>query len=478
MNENRELSDPVALLIKTDYGNGSGFFIEESLIVTNIHVVARATSVSVELVGANAAYTVEGVAAFDAKNDLVILKIAGEGAFIPTGDSELVQSEDIVQVIGYPNGRYKVTKGPVHSIRNSDKWIRMKFKTLSGNSGGPVLNRNSKVVGVVVGDHDCYSFAIPVNAVKKLLARIQETEPLAQWQKRRQIRAYACLVQSQMKHSAAQQKHSTTLYAEAIVNLDKAIQLNPDYVHFYYNRGVLKFQLGGLKNDEGDLTEAQQHYRDAIIDHTKAIQLCPDYAAAYDNRGSAKAELGQSKIDMGDSSEVQHLYQDSIDDHTEAIKLCPDYAAAYSNRGVGKSDLGQFKIERGDLIKAQHLYRDAIIDHTEAIRLCPDFASGYNNRADVKRHFGKSEEAVENVEVAQNLYKEAIIDINIAIGLDPNNATFYHTQGQIKYAHGDFRAALENYEKAREVDSNYTDVCKDLELAKKALEQQERAKIK
>ena len=197
MEDNKELSEPIALLIRSQNGTGSGFFVAENLIVTNIHVVAKGTSVSAELVGTNAVYTVEEVVAFDARNDLVVLKVVGEGVPLPISDSDLVQSGDIVRSTGYPNGKYKVTKGPVHSIRDNDKWIRMKFKTGSGNSGGPVLNGNSEVVGVAIANADYFSFAIPVTVVKTLLAQTQEVEPLAQWQKKEQIRAYTYLVQSQ-----------------------------------------------------------------------------------------------------------------------------------------------------------------------------------------------------------------------------------------------------------------------------------------
>lgn len=418
MNEDRDLNDPKALLIKVeDVKKGSGFFVSRDLIATNIHVVAKGTSVSAELVGANAVYTVEEVVAFDARNDLVILKVVGEGVPLPIGDSDLVQSGDIVRSTGYPNGKYKVTEGPIHSIRSSDKWIRMKFRAISGNSGGPVLNDTGEVIGVAVAVADYFTFAIPVKAVKMLLAQTQEIEPLAQWQERKQIRAYACFVESQ-------EKHSPNLYCKAIADLDKAIQLNPNCVYFYHRRGFVKSQLGKLKTDEGDIMAANQFYRG------------------------------------------------TIDDSTEAIKLCPDYAVAYNNQGTAKSNLGQSKLNEGNITEAQRHFRDAISDYTKGIELCTNLTIVYNNRADTKWHFGKSEEAAGNIEAAKDLYQAALIDVNTAIKLDSDVALFHHTHGQIKAALGDYSAAIEDYEKARGIDPDYTDVCKDLELAKKALEQQ------
>ena len=469
MEENRELNEPKAIsIIAKDFGNGSGFFVQEDLIATNIHVVAGATSISAR-VDANTTYTIEGVAAFDAKNDLVILKIADKGTPLPIGDSDLVQKGDLVRAKGYPNGRYEVIKGTIHSIRDNDKWIRMKIKTISGNSGSPVLNVNGEVIGVSVGGSDFYSFAIPANAVKILLTQTHEIEPLAQWKEKDQIRAYACLVQSKTKHEAGN-------YNEAIVDLDKAIRLYPDYFLFYDNRGVAHRFVGQSKVKNEDLAEAQQHYQDAIADYTKAIKLCPDYALAYDNRGTAKADLGQSKSETANGIGAQQHYQDAIADYTKAIKLCPDYALAYINRGATQSDLGQSKTKRDNVTEAQQHYQDAIADYTKAIKLCPDYALAYNGRADAKCHLGKSEDAIGNVEAAQSLYQKAIIDINTALELDSSCALFYHTRGEIMHALGDYNAAIEHYEKAREIDSNYTDVCQDLELAKDAMRQQKKSK--
>ena len=422
MEESGKTRDRTPLLIRTKgigAGRASGFFVEESLVVTNIHVIAGTTSISIELLGTtNTTFDIVGVMAFDPKNDLVILKIAGKGTPLPIGDSDLLQHGDAVQTVGYPRGKYKVTEGPVHSIRDSDKWIRMKFKAIGGNSGGPVLNGNGEVIGVAVVNADHFSFAIPINAVKMLLAQTQEVEPLAQWQEREQIHAYACLVRSQGKYSKS-------LHDEAIADLDKAIQLIPDYATFYHNRGSMKSQFGKLKTDEGDLVAAQQHYRGAI------------------------------------------------DDYTEAIKLCSDYAAAYNDRGATKSNLGQSKANEGNSVGAQQHYRDAIDDYTEAIKLYPDFAVAFNNRASEKLLLGISEFRLENIEAADALFQEAIIDSNTSIELDPNAVLFHHTRGQVKVFLGDFSSAIRDYERAIEIDPDYTEACEELERVKDALEQME-----
>ena len=60
-------------------GSGSGFFVKPDKIVTNIPVIAHRSLVFVKSVDKKTTWKVEGVAAFDAKNDLVILKVVGEG---------------------------------------------------------------------------------------------------------------------------------------------------------------------------------------------------------------------------------------------------------------------------------------------------------------------------------------------------------------------------------------------------------------
>ena len=80
---------------------------------------------------------------------------------------------------------------------------------------------------------------------------------------------------------------------------------------FYFNRGVDKSNLG--KKEE------------AILDYNKAIELNPSNDNAYSNRGNAKDDLGRKK--------------EAILDYNKAIELNPNNDNAYSNRGIAKNNL-------------------------------------------------------------------------------------------------------------------------------------------
>ncbi len=60
------IGKPMVVSIKSEgVGNGTGFFVTENLIATNIHCVAGATSVLANHSPTNTEYVVEGIAAFD-----------------------------------------------------------------------------------------------------------------------------------------------------------------------------------------------------------------------------------------------------------------------------------------------------------------------------------------------------------------------------------------------------------------------------
>tara|TARA_B100001063_G_C16556254_1_gene448641 strand:+ start:193 stop:615 length:423 start_codon:yes stop_codon:yes gene_type:complete len=70
-------------------------------------------------------------------------------------------------------------------------------------------------------------------------------------------------------------------YQGAITEYTKAIEIKPNYVMAYYNRGIAKYMLSD--------------YRGAIADFTKSIQIHPEDATAYYRRAYSKSQLQDLK---------------------------------------------------------------------------------------------------------------------------------------------------------------------------------------
>ena len=269
-----------------------------------------------------AIYTIEGVAACDDKNDLVIFKVTETGVPLPLGNNDELQRGDSVSIIGYKGKKYKGIIGNILSGHNSDYQLLIKAKIspmdVEGLSGGPVLNSKGEVIGVVAAggrlpsdtNIDIYSMvgAIPLTVLRGLVANSGQIEPFMEWRNRPRVRAYSKGKLGNLEY--AEGKHN-----KAIDHYNDALRRNPDLDHVYYNRGIVKEYLGDTKG--------------AIEDYDMAIRLNPEFANAYCNRGNAKDDLGDTK--------------GAIEDYDMAIRLNPEHAYAYYNRGNAKDDLGDTK---------------------------------------------------------------------------------------------------------------------------------------
>ncbi len=93
--------------------------------------------------------------------------------------------------------------------------------------------------------------------------------------------------------NAEEQKTKTGDYEMVKRDLDKVIELAPDFVYAYYNRGNV---LSSLKD-----------YRAAIVDYDKAIELDSKFAEAYYNRGLTHIYLGNNRQGIQDLSKAGEL---------------------------------------------------------------------------------------------------------------------------------------------------------------------------
>ena len=167
---------------RKSYSLGSGVIVDKAgYILTNNHVVEKATRVTVKFNGDPAEYDAK-VIGTDPATDVAVLKVDRTNLVAAKiGNSEGVQVGDWAVAIGSPFGfQATVTAGiisaksrdiPGDSAMNSgfQHFIQTDAAINPGNSGGPLLNINGEVIGINTmiasgsGNFEGIGFALPSN---------------------------------------------------------------------------------------------------------------------------------------------------------------------------------------------------------------------------------------------------------------------------------------------------------------------------
>jgi S1-C subfamily serine protease len=156
--------------VETDSGLGSGFVAwrdgDASYLLTAAHVVEDQLSGTVTITRKGGSWSGE-VAGIDLRNDLAVIRVNGR----PAGAAPLWQNPkggpprqgDELLLIGSPFGlRGTVTTGIVSRVMA--KYIQTDAAANPGNSGGPALTKNGRIVGVLVmGGAQNLNFAVRVD---------------------------------------------------------------------------------------------------------------------------------------------------------------------------------------------------------------------------------------------------------------------------------------------------------------------------
>ncbi len=174
--------------------SGSGVIIsQDGYIVTNNHVVSDgdggvAQELEVTLNEGKKTFNAK-VVGRDASTDLAVLKIETSGLpYLVYGNSDDVKLAQWVLAVGYPfTLEATVTAGIVSAKGRSiginsqqsaspvESFIQTDAAVNQGNSGGALINTNGQLIGInsailaPSGTYAGYSFAIPVNIVKKVV---------------------------------------------------------------------------------------------------------------------------------------------------------------------------------------------------------------------------------------------------------------------------------------------------------------------
>ncbi|MDB5491158.1 MAG: serine endoprotease DegQ [Micavibrio sp.] len=175
-------------------GSGSGYIIDgkNGYIVTNHHVVGKADSIIVQL--ANDKKFKAKLIGLDEKADIAVLQITSDTPLpqVSLADSDSVRLGDPIMAVGSPFVfRNTVSTGIVSGLDRDlaelthdpegspvQLLIQNDASVNPGNSGGPLFNKDGKVIGMNnaiysrSGSSAGISFAIPSNLVKRVAEQL------------------------------------------------------------------------------------------------------------------------------------------------------------------------------------------------------------------------------------------------------------------------------------------------------------------
>lgn len=172
-------------------GSGSGWILDQQgHIVTNHHVINDSDSVDVTMFDGSS-YQAELIGA-DPANDIAVLKIDAPPALlrpVVLGDSSSLRVGQNAYAIGNPFGLERtLTTGVISSLNRSlpskttqrtiRNVIQLDAALNQGNSGGPLLDRQSRLIGMntaiasMTGENTGVGFAVPVNTIRRVVPEL------------------------------------------------------------------------------------------------------------------------------------------------------------------------------------------------------------------------------------------------------------------------------------------------------------------
>jgi tetratricopeptide (TPR) repeat protein len=153
-------------------------------------------------------------------------------------------------------------------------------------------------------------------------------------------------------------------YEEAIIELDKSLEIDPNNENIYSNKWISLYSLW--------------RYEEAMIEFNKAIKINPNNEINYINKWNWLIELEK--------------YKEAIIEFNNAIKINPNNYDAYLNKS--------------DSLTGLNHYKESIIELNKYIKLKPEDYLGYNNKWFSLLKLKK--------------YKEALVEFDKALKLNPN----------------------------------------------------------
>jgi len=161
--------------IRTAGGCGTGIFWADGLVVTNAHCVPNSGAVHVDAGGKS--YNGELIA-HARDHDLALVRIPSlKGTTLELRPAATIRVGELVFAHGHPLGiRDSLAMGVIHTLvrhprSGEPRFVVADVRLAPGNSGGPLVDTNGRLLGVNSMVVNGLGVAIPTDAVVRFIER-------------------------------------------------------------------------------------------------------------------------------------------------------------------------------------------------------------------------------------------------------------------------------------------------------------------
>ncbi len=403
----------LALLIAKDaggqiLGTGTGFVAEPTgLLVTNYHVILDAESV--EAVFQNGRrVSVQGVSALNRRQDWVVLQLEkGFYSTLEIGDSSSLKEYDYTTALGFPSqGVHKEQGGLIGPLVQTHGFVlgvhpqalpEFSFIYTStpfdpGYSGGPLLDKNHKVVGLATLEGRSINLALPIEYVK---SHLKPSSP----------KTFAALKKEDTASSEAlYYKGNFALYAmgdteKAIELYEQSLSKDSSFIPARYDLAVAYRGLGQTDR--------------AIDEYEKIIKANPKFPEALSNLGGQYFRKGET--------------EKAIDYFKQALKVYPNFVQGLSNLGAALNKVQRFKEAIPHLKRATDLNPEFAITHFNlgnsyfGLEQLEKAEQAFNNARTQGVDFLSLHWKLHAIYMKSDRKKEAIRELEAILEMDPTN---------------------------------------------------------
>ena len=176
---------------------GTGFFIDDKgHLITSYHVVAGAASIELQVPTLGKERFEATMVGACPERDIALLKLTDEAfasasgklggiKYLELGDSDKIVRTEKIITMGYPLGQdaLKSTQGIISGRQNimGESFFQITAALNPGNSGGPSLDENNKVIGInaaIIPDAQNVGYIIPISDVKSIIEDLYKVKLL------------------------------------------------------------------------------------------------------------------------------------------------------------------------------------------------------------------------------------------------------------------------------------------------------------